>query len=154
MHKFTRRTLAVSTAAVLLLGGGAAYAYWTNSGSGSGTAATGTNAPVTVKQTSVIAAMYPGQPAQTLSGNFDNPNAGTTFVTAVTATGFAIDEPHATAGCLPASYTLGGTAPVNTQVPFGTAQGAWTGLTITMNNLVTNQDACKNAVVTITYASN
>lgn len=154
MRKLTRKTLALSTAAVLL-GGGAAFAYWTNSGTGTGTAATGTNAAVTVVQTSTPTGMYPGGPAQTLSGNFTNPNAGNTYVTAVTATGYTIDPASVTAGCtvLGGHYTLGGTAPVNADVPAGAARGAWTGLTITMNNLGTNQDACKNAVVTVTYAS-
>jgi len=132
-----------------------AVAYWTNSGTGTGTAATGTNAAVTVVQTSTPTGMYPGGPAQTLSGNFTNPNAGNTYVTAVTAVGYTIDPASITAGCTVGGghYTLGGTAPVGADVPAGAARGAWTGLTITMNNLGTNQDACKNAVVTVTYAS-
>jgi hypothetical protein len=157
MRMFTKKkTIAVAAAtAVLLSGAGVAFAYWTNSGSGSGTAGTGTNVAVTVNQTSVITGMYPGQPAQTLSGNFTNPNAGPTYVTAVTATGYTIDAAHVTAGCTVAggNYTLGGTAAVNADVPAGANQGAWTGLTIAMNNLATNQDACKGATVTITYAS-
>ena len=156
MRHFTKKTVAVAAASLLLVGGaGAAYAYWTNSGSGTGTATTGTNAAVTVVQTSVIGAMYPGQSAQTLSGNFTNPNAGPTYVTAVTATGYTIDATHVTAGCTVAGghYTLGGAAPVAADVPAGAASGAWSGLTITMNNLGTNQDFCKGATVTITYAS-
>jgi hypothetical protein len=157
MSMFTKKkAIAVAAAmAVLLSGAGAAFAYWTNSGSGSGSASTGTNVAVTVNQTSTITGLYPGQAAQTLSGNFSNPNAGPTYVTAVTATGYTIDATHVTGGCTVAggNYTLGGTATVGADVPAGANQGAWTGLTITMNNLVTNQDACKGATVTITYAS-
>jgi hypothetical protein len=143
------------SAVLLLAGAGAAFAYWTNSGSGTGSAATGTNVAVTVNQTSVITGMYPGQTAQTLSGDFTNPNAGPTFVTAVTATGYTIDGAHVTAGCTVAggNYTLGGTATVGIDVPAGANQGTWTGLTIAMNNLGTSQDFCKGATVTITYAS-
>jgi hypothetical protein len=151
-----KRTVAVAMSTVLLVAGaGAAFAYWTNSGAGSGTAATGTNVAVTVNQTSTITGMYPGQAAQTLAGNFTNPNAGPTYVTAVTATAYTIDATHVTAGCTVAggNYTLGGTAPVGTDVPVGASQGAWTGLTIIMNNLGTNQDFCKGATVTIAYAS-
>jgi len=139
--------------AVLMLIGGAAFAYWTNSGSGSGTAQTGTNAAVVVHQTSTTD-LYPGR-TQTLSGNFDNPNPGNTYVTAVTATGYTIDAPHVTAGCTVAqgNYTLGGTSNTPGDLPSGNGVGSWTGLTITMNNLGSNQDACKGAVVTITYAS-
>ena len=36
----------------------------------------------------------------------------------------------------------------------GVGVGEWDGLTITMNNLGTNQDFCKGAIVTVTYASN
>jgi hypothetical protein len=154
--KMKRKTLAIVLSGTLGLAvAGGAYAYWTNSGSGTGTATTGTNAAVTVNQTSTNTGMYPGQGAQTLSGDFDNPNAGTTFVAAVTATSYDIDAVHVLAGCTVAggNYTLGGTATVNAQVPSGTAKGAWTGLTLTMNNLGTNQDFCKDAVVTITYAS-
>ncbi len=150
----TKRTkIAVLTTALVVIGGGAAFAYWTNSGSGTGTAATGTNNAVTVVQTSTTD-LYPGR-TQTLSGNFNNPNPGATYVTEVTATGYTIDAAHVTAGCTVAqgNYTLGGSAPVGADVASGNAQGSWTGLTITMNNLATNQDACKGATVTITYAS-
>jgi hypothetical protein len=153
-NKFKTKVAVLATAFVVIAGG-AAFAYWTNSGSGTGTAGTGTNVAITVNQTSSIAGMYPGQTAQTLAGNFTNTNSGPTYVTAVTATGYTIDATHVTAGCTVAGghYTLGGTAPVAANVPAGPNQGAWTGLTITMNNLATNQDFCKGATVTINYAS-
>ena len=157
MRQFTRKPVAVLAAAfVVVAGAAAAFAYWTNGGSGSGTATTATNAAVTVNQTSPISGMYPGQSAQTLSGDFTNPNSGPTYVAAVTATGYTIDAAHVTAGCTVAggNYTLGGTATVGAEVPAGASQGAWSGLTIRMNNLSTNQDACKGATVTIAYASN
>ena len=157
MRIFTKRkTIAVAAVTALLLSGaGVAFAYWTNSGSGSGSASAGTNVPVTVNQTSTISGMFPGQAAQTLAGDFTNTNSGSTYVTAVTATGYTIDAAHALAGCTVAggNFTLGGTAAVNADVPAGANKGAWTGLTITMNNLATNQDACKGATVTIGYAS-
>lgn len=156
MHKLSRKTVAVVAGAVLLVSGaGAAFAYWTTTGSGTGTATTGTNVAITVNQTAVTG-LYPGQAAVTLSGTFNNPNQGPAYVTAVTATGFTIDSTHVGAGCLPASYTLGGTAVVtgNDVAPGSPAVGSsWTGLTITMNNLATSQDACKGATVTISYSS-
>lgn len=155
--RFPNKSKKVLTVAVIVgvVSSGAAYAYWTNSGSGSGTATTGTNVAVTVNQTSSITGMYPGQAAQTLAGDFTNPNAGATWVTDVTATGYTIDATHVSAGCTVAggNYTLGGTAPVGANVIPGANKGAWTGLTITMNNLGSNQDSCKGAIVTIAYAS-
>lgn len=156
MHKLSKRSVAIGAGTVLFLSGaGVAFAYWTNTGAGTGTATTGTNAAVTVNQTSAITGMYPGDAPRTLSGNFDNPNAGATWVTAVTATGYTIDAAHVTAGCTVTGghYTLGGSAPVAANIPPGTGQGSWTGLTIRMNNLASNQDFCKGATVTITYAS-
>jgi len=153
MHKFTKKTMAVSVTAALFCGAGGAYAYWTNTGSGSGTAATGSNVAVAIVQTSTPTGMYPGGPAQPLSGNFNNPNAGNTYVTEVTATGYTIDAGHPGCTVLQGNYTLGGTSNLPADVAAGNGVGAWSGLTITMNNLVTNQDACKGAVVTVTYAS-
>lgn len=154
MRKLTKKTLAVSAVLMLIGTGGVAFAYWTATGSGSGTATSGTTSPVTVNQTA-ITGLYPGQAAQTLAGTFNNPNPGPAYVTAVTATGYTIDAAHVSAGCLATGghYTLGGTALVGASVPAGNTQGAWTGLNITMNNLATNQDFCKGAIVTVTYAS-
>ncbi len=95
--------------------------------------------------------MYPGQGAQTLAGTFANTNPSPVYVAAVAANPVVtIDAGHAL--CLPESYTMGGAALVGAEVPVGTG-GAWTGLTIQMNNLATNQDACKGATVTIAYTS-
>ncbi|MGI8457339.1 MAG: hypothetical protein ACR2LI_04395 [Propionibacteriaceae bacterium] len=135
----------------LVVGGaGAAFAYWTNQGSGTGTAETGTNEAITINQVTDVTDMGPGVAPQALSGNFDNPNDGPVYVAAVTATVTGTDK----TGCGVTDFTIAGTAPVAAQVPAGTAVGSWAGLTIQFNNKVgTNQDACKGAVVTLTYAS-
>ena len=136
---------------VVLVGAGAAFAYWTNSGSGTGSAATGTNVAVVVNQTSTVSAMAPGVAAQALSGNFDNDNEGPVYVAGVTAAVSGTDK----AGCTAADYTIAGTSTVATEVAAGDGVGAWSGLTIQFNNKAgANQDACKNAVVSIAYTSN
>ena len=149
MRKPTRKTALVLGAVLLVSSGGAAYAYFTSTGAGTGTAQSGTTAAVVVNQTSTVAGLAPGLPAQSLAGNFDNPNAGPVYVAAVTATVTSTDK----AGCGPTDYTIAGTAPVTAQVAAGSGVGAWTGLTIQFNNKGTNQDVCKNALVTIAYAS-
>jgi len=148
----TKKTVAVGgVAALVIVGGGAAYAYWTNNGSGTGQATTGSNLSIVVNQTSTITGLAPGLPAQTLSGNFDNPNTSPVYVTAVTAAVTGTDK----TGCDATDYTIGGSAPVNAEVAAGTAVGSWSGLTIAFNNKpATNQDACKDAVVTIAYTAN
>ncbi len=160
-HKKTRRTrrIAVVSAAALAvaIGGGVAYGYWTQGGSGTGSATTGSTTAITVKQTSTVSALAPGLPAQTLSGNFDNPNSGPVYVTSVTASisgvTKAVGAPAGT--CDATDYTLAGaTMTVGAQVPAGNAQGSWSGATLAFNNKATNQDPCKGATVTLAYSSN
>jgi hypothetical protein len=152
--KRNTRKIAMVTSALVLASGGAAFAYWTVGGSGTGTAATGTVANVTVVQTSTITAMAPGDSAQTLSGNFTNPNAGPVYVGTVTASISSVTKAGgAPAGtCDATDYTLANAAmTVNAEVPAGAAQGAWTGATIKFNNKASNQDACKGATVNLAY---
>ncbi len=146
-----KKVVAVLTGtAVIVTGAGLAFAYWTNTGSGTGEATTGSNSAIVVNQTTTVSGLAPGLPAQSLAGNFDNANASPVYVAAVTATVTGTD----TVGCGPTDYTIAGTAPVAAQVPPGNDVGAWTGLTIQFNNKAgVNQDACKNAVVAIAYAS-
>lgn len=149
-----RRIAALTTVGVLVAGG--AFAYWTAGGSGSGTVTTDTTSPVTVNQTTTIVNLAPGVAAQTLSGTFDNPNSGPVYIGSVTITGLTVTKAGgAVAGtCDATDYTLGGTAVVNAQVPAGTSQGSWTGLTIAFNNKAgSNQDQCKGASVAIAYAA-
>ena len=154
-----KKPVAIATMALLLLaGGGAAFAYWTAAGAGTGTGTTGDNVSVTIVQTSTVENLRPGGPAQTLSGNFTNPNDSPTYVASVTASiasvTKAVDAPAGT--CDATDYTLAGeTMAVNAEVPAGTAQGAWTGATIEFNNKpAVNQDACKGATVNFSYTSN
>jgi hypothetical protein len=151
MQRLGKRTVSIVTGTVVVLAGaGVAFAYWTHAGSGTATATTGTNSAITVNQTSVVSGLAPGLPAQALSGNFDNSNTSPVYVAGVTATVTGTDL----TGCTASDYTIAGTAIVAAQVPAGTGVGAWSGLTIQFNNKAgVNQDACKNAVVAIAYAS-
>jgi len=152
MGRFKKKTIAIlAVAVVLVVGGGIAYAYWTNTGSGTGEATTGSNNSIVINQTSAITGLAPGLPAQTLSGNFDNPNSSPVYVTSVTAEVTGTDQ----AGCDATNYTIAGSAPVNAEIPSGDGVGSWSGLTIQFNNKpAVNQDACKNAVVAIAYTAN
>lgn len=154
--KTKRRSVAAVTLLVLALAAGAAYAYWTAGGSGSGSASVA-SAPsaLTANQTSTLTAMYPGDSAQTLSGDFDNTNSGPIYVTSVTASiGTVTKAPGAPAGtCDSSDFTLSGaTMAVGAEVPAGNGVGSWSGATIKFNNKPSNQDACQGASVTINYA--
>ena len=149
--RFTKkpRTIIAGAAVVGVASAGVAYAYWTTSGTGSGTATTGTVVGITVNETTNATNLYPGGPAQPLAGNFNNGNAGAVYVASVTAALGTLPT-----GCLPADFTIAGTATVNANVASGTGVGTWSGLTITMNNTVVSQNACKAASIPLVLTSN
>ena len=147
-------TAVVATTAVVALGGVAAYAYWTTNGTGSGDKSVGTDSALTVVQTSAVSGLTPDGTTAALSGTFNNPNAGPVSITAVTKSSITIDSGHATAGCLSTWFSVTGTDTAGLRaIPVGDGQGAWSGLTLHLDNvLATNQDACKGATVTVAYA--
>jgi hypothetical protein len=150
-----KRVAALVAVASLTLAG-VATAYWTTGGNGTGSANTGTTANVIVNQTTVVAGLYPGGPAQPLAGNFDNPNPGQVFITSVTAVvspGFTSQADLTKPACTAADFAIAGAAPVGANIASGNGVGAWSGLTISMLNTAANQDNCKNVVVPITYTA-
>jgi hypothetical protein len=154
-----KRLLAAGIVTAILLGGaGAAYAYWTNSGSGVGEAETGTNEAIIVNQTSVVSGIAPGSGTHALSGNFDNPNDGSVFVTSVSISiGTIVDAlGDPIVGCEADDYVIAGSpVSVNANVPAGDGVGSWSGATIAfVNEVAENQDGCKNATVNLVYTSN
>jgi hypothetical protein len=156
MFKLTRKRVAAIGAVAALAIAAAAYAYWTAGGSGSGSAtAAGAQTPLTVNQTTTLAAMYPGDSAQTITGNFDNTNSGPIFVHTVTAAISGVTKASgAPAGtCDATDFTLSSaTATVDAEIPVGSAKGSWTGPTLHFNDkTTTNQDACKGATVSLSY---
>jgi hypothetical protein len=146
------------TAALVLGGGGAAFAYWTTTGTGTGSGAAGSNAPISIVQTSTVSNLRPGGAAQTLSGNFTNLNDSPTYVASVTASIASVTKASGAAAgtCDATDFILASpTMVVNASVPSGVAQGAWTGATVTFNNkAAVNQDACKSATIAFSYTSN
>jgi hypothetical protein len=148
--------VAVLTIVAVAAAGTAAYAYWTAGGSGSGAGTAGSTVGLIPRQTTVLTAMYPGDAAQTISGNFDNSNDGPVYVTSVTASIFSVTKAvGAPAGTCDASdFTLASAVmAVGAQVPTGTGKGSFTGATIHFNNkAAANQDACQNATVNLSYA--
>jgi hypothetical protein len=172
--KMKNRTIALLVGVgVAVLGGGIAFAYFTGVGSGTGGATVGTNTPITVTQSGPLTPMGPGIAAQQLSGKFTNGNSGPVFVGSVSAVVSAVTPvvpspaPNpAPPACTPTDFIIAGgaggaapfnnayTTPVGHEVAVGTNVDAWSGLTLQFNNKATNQDACKNASITITYTAN
>lgn len=158
MFTITKKKLvAGAVAAGVMLTAGVGYAYWTQGGGGSGSATAGSTNDITVNQTSTTAGdLYPGGPAEALSGNFDNPNAGAVVVSSVTAVVSSVSDgtsDSAKPDCVASDFEIGGTAAGST-VPSGNGVGSWSGLTIALKNTAANQDNCKGATANITYTAN
>jgi hypothetical protein len=150
-----RRWLLLGVVPALVVAG-AAFAYWTAGGSGSGSAAAaGAQAPLTANQTMTLAAMYPGDSPQTISGNFDNPNPGPIHVEKVVASIGSVTQAQGASGTCDASdFTLANpTMTVGTEVPSGSGKGSFSGATIRFNDKPSaNQDGCKGATVKLAFA--
>jgi hypothetical protein len=148
----TRKKRVVAVAAVLAIaavGGGIAFAYWTSTGTGTGSATTGTSTNFVVTSTAPTGGpLTPGGPTETIAITVNNPGTGSENLSSVVASVAKADGTAWTAvtGCSAADYSVGTT----TGFTYGTlaAGASVTGsVAITMNNLGTNQDGCKNAAV-------
>jgi hypothetical protein len=144
----SKKAVAIGLAAGLAIGAsGAAFAFWTQGGSGTGSASTGTTTDITVNELVSAADLYPGGPAQALSGDFDNPNPGTTSIGTVTAALGTLPS-----GCVAADFTIDNSgATGSTSLSQGTGVGSWSGITIQMNETGVNQDLCKSQTIPLVY---
>jgi hypothetical protein len=148
------RFVALAVGALAVAVAGVAFAFWTQGGSGSGGATAGTTSAITVNQTSTPIGLYPGGPAQALSGTFTNPNPHAVQISGVTAAvrPFSVQGDSAKPACTEADFVVGGTSgPVT--VPSGTGVGAWSGLTVSLVNGTDNQDNCKGVSITLDYTA-
>ena len=159
--QFTRkRAAAVATGAALtFIVGGVAFAYWSTSGSGTGSAATGNVVGVTIHATSpAVTGLYPGGPAQDVSGDFDNPNAGTVYINQVSvavAPGWSKRADALKPACTAADFDITQPSASAHEIASGTGVDAWGPAKIALvNNPSANQDNCKNVTVDLVFASN
>ncbi|HEX3707384.1 MAG TPA: hypothetical protein VHV76_12215 [Mycobacteriales bacterium] len=149
MHKISNKkkaAAALGAGALALSGGGVAFAYWTSTGTGAGTAATATTANVTVVQTTPTSSLYPGGNVA-LVGKFNNSNSGSIRVGTVTATLGTLPS-----GCVAGDFSITGTAVVNAEIAAGSNVGAWSGITLAMNDTGVSQDACKGQSIPVSYS--
>ena len=160
MNIRSRRVAVVaSIVAITLVGGGAAFAYWSTTGSGAGTAGVGTSALVTVTQTSVNSGLVPGGPASAIDFTITNPGAGPETVIAVAMTVSSVTKASGVpAGtCDATDFMITNPTFVSTVIASGATTAflsASTGAQIAMvNKVLVNQDACKGATVNLAYAA-
>ncbi|MEW1819781.1 hypothetical protein AB0323_03170 [Arthrobacter sp. NPDC080031] len=145
---------AAATVALVAASGGAAYAYWSTTGSGSGAAANSAGTSPVTLHAAFAAGLAPGN-STSVTYTASNPNSSSTTVTLGTPT-VTIDAAHAS--CDPGWFQVtasGGSTlvPAATVAGPGSAQ-VGTG-TLTMVDLSgTSQDGCKGATVTVSVGSN
>lgn len=173
LGRITKKPLLIAAAA-LLLAAGAAIAYFSTNGSGTGTATVGTSSALTIHGTSGTT-LYPGV-SSGVSFTVDNPSSGhqqlgtihLASVKACTGSGSSWNgsacSNSGTEQTTCESVETGGSdtgsanfwmADVVSNQDFGNGSGqsvTATG-TLKMNDLSTNQDACKNANLTLNFTS-
>jgi len=156
---FTRKKwIALGILGIFALGG-AAYAYFTTTGSGTGTAQVGTSSLITVNATVTpdASGLVPGGIAATVNFAATNPSAGhqrVGTITLATVTAYT-DVTHAAlaTGCDTTKFTM---TPVvsNEDVPTaGPTTLSATGTLVFVNNPSASQDACKNANLQLTFTN-
>lgn len=151
-----RRMVAVLSAGALVVGGGAAFAYWSTTGTGTGSAATGVGAAnLTIAQTAAPTTMAPGIAAGPITGTVKNNATTSAYVTSVTVAITSVTKAAGVTGtCDATDYTL--TNPVMS-VATDIAAGAtvnFSGASLGFNNKGTvNQDACKGATLVLGYTA-
>ena len=149
-----KKRIIITTAAMLALGGGAAFAYWTATGTGDTTTTAGTSSNFTITSTTAGGALSPGGPTQTFTFTVTNPGTGVQKLNAVTAAVAGANGAAWTAvgGCSAADFTVGTPSFTVTEIP---ANGSVTGtVTLQMKDRATvNQDGCKGAVVPLHFAA-
>lgn len=144
MRKMTNRNkikALATSAALVAVSGGAAFAYWSTTGSGYGTAgaATGTT-PVSITVT-FDKDIAPGG-TKDIQYSASNPNSSSTTVT--------LDRAVVTAtGSCDATWFAASVPTGTTTIAAGATASLGTG-TLTFADTATNQDACKGATITVT----
>jgi hypothetical protein len=149
-----KKKIILAAAAVVVIGAGSAFAYWSTTGTGSGTGSTSAGASnLTIAQTTVFDAFYPGDSAQTISGTVTNNAANSAYVNSVTVSISSVTG-AGVGGCDATDYTLASPVmAVGSDIVSG-GSSTFTGATLKFNNKATNQDGCKGATVHLAYASN
>jgi hypothetical protein len=160
-------------AAIVLAGGlgaiGAfgAWAYFTTTGSGTGTAHAGTSSTLTIHGTIAPQApdgkLYPGGDPAVVSFTVDNPSNGHQYVNTISLSSVAAYADQAAydadpvankiSGCLSSWFSM---SPVTVQQDLASGNGVAVSATgtLTMQDVNSSQDACKNAYLVGTFSSN
>lgn len=145
MPRMTKKRYAiVAGIGAVALTAGAAFAYWTSTGSGTGSATTDSSTAwaVTIDSTN-LQDLSPGGPTETINFHVKNNNSGVQSLASTTASVTGTSN----AGCTATDFAVG-----TTSITYGSvASGATVNGTFTLQMIDTgaNQDACKGVTVNL-----
>jgi hypothetical protein len=155
-----KRVVGALTVVAVLAVAGAAFAYFSSSGSGTGSATVGSSTAFTVAVSPATGGpLYPGSGSQTLSYTVTNPGAGSQNLGATTATvvssgGNIVHGSTVVTGCLASWFTATNTAPPPLpQTLAGGATSTAGSVAVTMANAAVSQDACQGTTPDITVSA-
>jgi hypothetical protein len=145
----------VATGAIVLAGSGVALAYWTASGNGSGTGTTTAGASnLTIWQKGTVTGVYPGGPAMPVVATITNNADNSAFVHQVVVSILQVQKPYgATGTCDASDFELtSDTIKVDQEIPSKSLIEI-SGAGIHFVDKAANQDACKNATISLHLAA-
>jgi hypothetical protein len=154
-----KKAVAVGVSAGVALGiTGAAFAFFTSTGTGSGAGVVGTAGNNIVVTGTETAALFPGGPGGQVTFTAANTAAQPEQISTITLVSVAADATHATAGCTPAlgDWSM---APVTVPQADGkilagaTAQPLTSAGSLLMGDTLTNQNVCQGATLTLTFTT-
>ncbi|MDF2049293.1 hypothetical protein [Arthrobacter sp. Cr_A7] len=142
-----------TTVALVAIGGGAAFAYWTATGTGSTSGTTGASSNFTVTASVAGAALTPGGDAQTATFTITNPGTGVQKVQTVVATVANSDGSAWTSvpGCSKDDFKVG--TAVFTPEELAANQSLTGTVTLQMINRDADQNGCKGATVPLYFSA-
>ncbi|HKU35334.1 hypothetical protein [Paenarthrobacter sp. NPDC058040] len=147
LSKKSRITAAVAGVALVAVGGGAAYAYWTTTGSGNGSATNSTGGGTVTLHATFAGGLAPGNQVN-VAYTADNSTTSSTVVGDLTAS-VATDVP----ACLPAWFEVTAVTSNTNVAANSTGTSVGSGVLKFNDSSTVNQDACKSANVTVNVTS-
>ena len=151
----SKRVLVIGIVAALVVGGGgAAFAYWSSTGSGTGAAETGTSTAFTVTSSAPTgAALVPGGTAQNVAFSVANPSGGPLTFASLVVTVAESDGSvwNDVAGCSAADYTV--STPTVTYGSIAGGEDVDGTVNVSMINSGSNQNACLGADVPLYFVA-
>ena len=154
MRSISKKSVAITAAVFTIAGSGVALAYWTQSGSGTGSAATGTTKALTITGTSPTG-LVPGDAAKDVVLTISNPGDAPVKVQGVTiaiASTFSEQADADKPACTASDFTVVSPLAPADEIAAG-ATATVTG-SIKLNNTAANQDNCKDVTVPLVFSTN